>query len=102
MHSAWMMLEMIRWGHLHPEADVTGIAGRCVHALPYRHAAASLQIPCPEEDFAPLPLRNGRKLTREGLRDAAAERFMRFKPRVVTAATLTAQRKSWAAERSSG
>jgi hypothetical protein len=63
MHSIWMMLQMIRWGQLHPEADVTGIADQCVNTLPFRTAADSLHITCPAEDAPAMELRRGRVLS---------------------------------------
>jgi nitrate/nitrite transport system substrate-binding protein len=67
MHSAWMLMQMIRWGHLHGEADVKGIAERCVNTGPYREAAASLGLEVPAEDFRPMALRHGRSFTLEDL-----------------------------------
>jgi nitrate/nitrite transport system substrate-binding protein len=59
MHPVWMMREMMRWGHLHPEADVAEIADRCCDARAYRKAATSLGVGCPDEDFVPMELRQG-------------------------------------------
>ncbi|MGN6370779.1 MAG: CmpA/NrtA family ABC transporter substrate-binding protein [Phycisphaerae bacterium] len=63
MHPAWMLRQMIRWGHLHGQADIRGIAERCVETRPYREAAASLGIDCPPEDFQAMPLRHNRSFT---------------------------------------
>ena len=73
MHTAWMMREMIRWGHLHPETDMRAIAMRCVDTQPYRAAAADLKIDCPAEDFSPMPLRHGQMLTLEHLKNPIAK-----------------------------
>jgi ABC-type nitrate/sulfonate/bicarbonate transport system substrate-binding protein len=58
-HSAWLIDQMIRWGHLSPDLDVLAIARGCTETTPYREAAASLHIDCPAEDLPPLPLRHG-------------------------------------------
>jgi ABC-type nitrate/sulfonate/bicarbonate transport system substrate-binding protein len=60
MHAVWMMREMIRWGHLHPEADVAAIAEACCDTTAYRAAATTLGVGCPAADFVPMELRNGR------------------------------------------
>jgi ABC-type nitrate/sulfonate/bicarbonate transport system substrate-binding protein len=67
MHPAWMLTQMIRWGHLHAEADIRTIADRCVNTHPYREAAASLGIECPPDDFPPMPLRHNRTFSLEDL-----------------------------------
>ena len=67
MHPVWLMKQMIRWGHLHAEADVLALENHCCDSRPYRAAAASLEIACPAEDFAPMELRNGQWLTLETL-----------------------------------
>ena len=59
-HPAWMMEQMIRWGHLAQDTDLLQVAQRCVETGPYRAAAASIGIECPDDDFPPLPLRGGR------------------------------------------
>jgi nitrate/nitrite transport system substrate-binding protein len=68
MHMVWLMREMIRWGHLHAEADVVDIAERCCDSRAYRAAATSLGVGCPEEDFVPMELRSGRILRKEDAR----------------------------------
>jgi ABC-type nitrate/sulfonate/bicarbonate transport system substrate-binding protein len=60
MHAVWMMREMIRWGHLHAGADMMAIAEACCDATAYRAAATSLGVGCPDADFVPMELRNGR------------------------------------------
>ena len=67
MHAVWMMREMIRWGHLHPDADILKIADCCCDAGAYRAAALSLNITCPADgnDFLPMDLRSGRLLRKE-------------------------------------
>ncbi len=68
MHTVWMMREMIRWGHLHPEADVLEIADRCCDTTAYRAAATSLGIGCPADDFVTMELRGGKTLRLEDVR----------------------------------
>lgn len=63
MHAVWLMQEMIRWGHLHPEADIRHIAENCCDTAAYRMAATSVGVGCPGDDFMPMPLRNGRFVT---------------------------------------
>ncbi len=58
-HAAWLIEQMIRWGHLSPDLDVLGIARRCTETAAYRDAASSLNIQCPVADLPPLPLRHG-------------------------------------------
>ena len=74
MHAVWMLREMVRWGHLHPDADVVGIAERCSDTRAYRAAAATLGVACPPEgkDFIPMEMRGGRVLR---LEDAAEPRL---------------------------
>jgi ABC-type nitrate/sulfonate/bicarbonate transport system substrate-binding protein len=68
MHAVWMMQEMIRWEHLHADADVIQIAERCCDARAYRTAATSLGVGCPESDFVAMELRGGRMLRPEDVR----------------------------------
>jgi ABC-type nitrate/sulfonate/bicarbonate transport system substrate-binding protein len=70
-HAAWMLTQMVRWGHLHPEADIHAIADACCNTAPFRAAAASLDLPCPADDFPPMPLRNNRVFTADALHPAA-------------------------------
>ena len=63
MHAVWLLQEMIRWGHLHAEADVRHIAENCCDTAPYRAAATSIGVGCPNADFVPMPLRNGQTVT---------------------------------------
>jgi hypothetical protein len=76
MHAVWMLNEMVRWGHLHPEANVRVIAERCCDTRAYRLAAAALDIPCPPEgeDFVPMELRGGRMLRLDDFRMARPDR----------------------------
>ncbi len=101
LHSVWMMLEMIRWGHLHPGADIVSIADRCCDTAPYRQAAASLRLPCPADDFAPMPLRHGRFLTRENMAKAIQEKVAQLEAKTESTGNALPPRKSWAAERTS-
>jgi nitrate/nitrite transport system substrate-binding protein len=58
-HSAWLVSQMIRWGHLPRETNVMRLADRCAESSGYREAAESLGIACPRTDFPPMPLRSG-------------------------------------------
>ena len=68
MHAVWMMREMIRWGHLHADADMMAIAEHCCDTTAYRAAATSLGVGCPESDFVTMELRGGRTLRLEDVR----------------------------------
>lgn len=59
-HVAWLLEQMIRWGHAPSDADVTATADHCTDSQPYRRAAESLKIDCPADDYPPMPLRGGR------------------------------------------
>jgi ABC-type nitrate/sulfonate/bicarbonate transport system substrate-binding protein len=84
MHAAWMLREMVRWGHLHPEADIRGIAERCVDTGAYRAAAAALGIECPPagEEFIAMELRGGRTLRLEDIQTKRDPRTSRTPARV--------------------
>jgi ABC-type nitrate/sulfonate/bicarbonate transport system substrate-binding protein len=58
-HVAWILREMIRWGHLPGDTDIAAIAHRSVDTTAYRRAADSLSVECPADDFPPMPLRRG-------------------------------------------
>jgi nitrate/nitrite transport system substrate-binding protein len=58
-HAAWMMEQMIRWGHLPQDVDVMGVARRCIETSAWREAAAEMGLAVPADDFPPMPLRNG-------------------------------------------
>lgn len=58
-HTAWFASQMLRWRHLPANMDPFALAEQCADASAYREAAASLGIPCPAGDFAPMPLRSG-------------------------------------------
>lgn len=58
-HAAWLAEQMIRWGHAPSDVDVVDIASRCTDSRFYRQAAAELEIECPADDMAPMPLRHG-------------------------------------------
>ncbi len=57
--AAWLLRQMIRWGHLPRDTDVIGAARRSVETKFYRRAAESLGIDCPSDDFPPMRLRSG-------------------------------------------
>jgi hypothetical protein len=54
-----MLNQMKRWNQLNHAVDERLVAARCVDSGAYRRAAEALSIPCPEDDFPPLPLRSG-------------------------------------------
>ena len=58
-HHAWYATQMNRWGHLDADADVPDLAAACVSADAYRHAAADVGVPCPDDDAPPMRLRSG-------------------------------------------
>ncbi len=58
-HHAWYAAQMARWGHLEESVDAAAAAAACVSADGYRAAAASLGVPCPDEDAPPMRLRAG-------------------------------------------
>ena len=41
-HVAWLLEQMIRWGHAAADLDVIAIADRCTDSAAYRMAAESL------------------------------------------------------------
>jgi ABC-type nitrate/sulfonate/bicarbonate transport system substrate-binding protein len=59
-HVAWMLEQMIRWGHAPSDVDLVEVADRCTDSQPYRRAAESLRIACPADEYPPMPLRGGR------------------------------------------
>lgn len=56
-HAAWLAEQMIRWGHADSDVDVIAAAARCTDSRFYRQAANELDINCPADDLAPMPLR---------------------------------------------
>jgi nitrate/nitrite transport system substrate-binding protein len=59
-HVAWLLEQMVRWGHAPCDVDAIEIADRCTDSQPYRRAAESLQLACPADEYPPMPLRGGR------------------------------------------
>ena len=59
-HVAWLLEQMVRWGHAPCDVDAIEIADRCTDSQPYRRAAESLQIACPADEYPSMPLRSGR------------------------------------------
>jgi ABC-type nitrate/sulfonate/bicarbonate transport system substrate-binding protein len=59
-HVAWLLEQMIRWGHAPSDVDAIEIADRCTESQAYRRAAESLRIACPIDEYPPMPLRGGR------------------------------------------
>jgi ABC-type nitrate/sulfonate/bicarbonate transport system substrate-binding protein len=57
-HAAWLLGQMIRWGHLPPgpATDVIAAARASVAGDVYRRAAGAVGIPCPDNDFPPMAL----------------------------------------------
>jgi nitrate/nitrite transport system substrate-binding protein len=59
-HVTWLLEQMVRWGHAPSDLDPIEIADRCTDSQPYRRAAESLGLACPNDDYPPMPLRGGR------------------------------------------
>jgi len=59
-HMAWLLEQMIRWGHAASDTDVMATADRCTESSAYRAAAGSLGIACPGDEYPPMALRGGR------------------------------------------
>lgn len=57
-HAAWLLTQMLRWGHLPPEPEthVLAAARESVAGDVYRQAAGALNIACPADDFPPMAL----------------------------------------------
>ena len=58
-HAAWLVEQMVRWGHAPADTDPCAVARACTDARFYRDAAADLGLECPADEFAPMPLRGG-------------------------------------------
>jgi hypothetical protein len=58
-HVVWLLDQMIRWGHADPLTDARAAAEACVETRYFREAAAALNVPCPDDDYPPMPLRGG-------------------------------------------
>ncbi|HWE04923.1 MAG TPA: CmpA/NrtA family ABC transporter substrate-binding protein [Tepidisphaeraceae bacterium] len=58
-HAAWLLKQMIRWGHLPPDIDVVAVARLAVDSGPYRRVAEGLKLECPPDDLPPMKLRTG-------------------------------------------
>ena len=59
-HMAWLLEQMIRWGHAASDTDVIATADRCTDSTAYRVAAATLGLACTANEYPPMPLRGGR------------------------------------------
>lgn len=68
-HHAWLAKQMMRWEHLSNQSPVASLAARCVTAGPFRAAASSLGIACPDRDDPPMQLRSGVFTVESILRD---------------------------------
>jgi nitrate/nitrite transport system substrate-binding protein len=66
-HVAWLLEQMVRWGHAPSDLDPIETADRCTESQPYRRAAESLRIPCPADEYPPMPLRGGRTFDARGI-----------------------------------
>jgi ABC-type nitrate/sulfonate/bicarbonate transport system substrate-binding protein len=58
-HPAWLASQMIRWHHLPRTSDLDELTRDCCDTRAYRAAARSLEIPFPQTDSPPMPLREG-------------------------------------------
>lgn len=58
-HAAWIVEQMIRWGHVPHDVHVMDVAARSVDTAAYREAAVALGVSCPPDDFPSMRLRNG-------------------------------------------
>ena len=59
-HMAWLLEQMIRWGHAPSDTDVPATADRSTDSSAYRAAAGSLGIACPGDEYPAMALRGGR------------------------------------------
>jgi len=59
-HMAWLLEQMVRWGHAPSDADAIETADLCTESGPYRRAAESLGLACPVDEYPPMELRGGR------------------------------------------
>jgi ABC-type nitrate/sulfonate/bicarbonate transport system substrate-binding protein len=58
-HHAWYAAQMARWGHLEPAVDGSALAAECVTTGPFRAAAESVGVACPDGDAPGMRLRSG-------------------------------------------
>jgi ABC-type nitrate/sulfonate/bicarbonate transport system substrate-binding protein len=58
-HAAWLVGQMVRWGHVPGDTDVNAVARRSIASEAYRSAAAQIGVECPPSDAPPMRLRNG-------------------------------------------
>ena len=58
-HVAWLLEQMIRWGHAPADVDLVEVADRCTLSAAYRSASESLGLTCPETEYPGMKLRNG-------------------------------------------
>jgi ABC-type nitrate/sulfonate/bicarbonate transport system substrate-binding protein len=58
-HVAWLLEQMIRWGHAPSDLDPVETSDQCTDSQAYRRAAESLGIACPATEYPPMPLRGG-------------------------------------------
>jgi ABC-type nitrate/sulfonate/bicarbonate transport system substrate-binding protein len=59
-HMAWLLEQMVRWGHAPSDTDVIATADRCTDSTAYRAAASTLNVACPNDEYPPMRLRGGR------------------------------------------
>ena len=98
-HVAWLLGQMARWGHVPADVDAAAVAARCCDSGPYRAAARSLGVACPETEYPPMQLAGGRWLdidpathSRGGGGDAPTPVRARVAPQVKPGALTTASR----------
>ncbi len=51
---AWLVEQMIRWGHVASDVDPLAMSIVSTHTASYREAAATLGVDCPITDFTPI------------------------------------------------
>jgi ABC-type nitrate/sulfonate/bicarbonate transport system substrate-binding protein len=58
-HAAWIVDQMVRWGHVAADVDAVGVARRSVETAAWRRAAEALHLPAPADDLPPMRARHG-------------------------------------------
>jgi ABC-type nitrate/sulfonate/bicarbonate transport system substrate-binding protein len=77
-HVAWLLEQMVRWGHAPFDVDAARVAEQCTLSGPYRRAAESLKIACPPDEYPPMLLRGGRFFDPKPMAAQAAEETVKL------------------------